>query len=47
MTLYDKEEASELSQKAKKALKAAIQIELHARQAARFARENKSSRRQQ
>jgi len=44
MTLYDKDEASDLSPRVKKALKSAVENELHARQAARFAKEKKSRR---
>ncbi len=44
MTIYDKDEASDLSPKVKKALKGDIENELHARQAARYAREAKSRR---
>jgi mRNA-degrading endonuclease RelE of RelBE toxin-antitoxin system len=44
MTLYDKDEASDLSPKVKKALKGAIENELHARQVARLAREKQSRR---
>lgn len=44
MTLYDKNEASDLSPGAKKALKSAIDAELQARQAARAARTKKSRR---
>jgi hypothetical protein len=47
MTLYDKDEASDLSPRVKKALKSAVENELHARQAARFAKEKKSRRRRQ
>jgi hypothetical protein len=44
MTLYGKDEASDLSPSVKKALKSAIENEVHARQAARHARETKSRR---
>jgi mRNA-degrading endonuclease RelE of RelBE toxin-antitoxin system len=44
MTLYDKDESSDLTQKLKKEFKSAIDGELHARQAARLARERKSRR---
>lgn len=44
MTVYDKDEALDLSPKMKKALKGAIESELHARRAARFSREKKSRR---
>lgn len=44
MTLYDKDESSDLTQKLKKEFKSAIDSELHARQAARLARERKSRR---
>ena len=46
MTLYDKDEASDLTPKEKKALKIAIDAELHARQTARLASEKKSRRSQ-
>ena len=44
MTLYDKDEASDLSPKVKKVLKGAIENELRARQVARLAREKQSRR---
>src|ERR1700692_3962220 len=44
MTLYDKDEASDLSPKVKKGLKGSIEHELHARQVARLAREKQSRR---
>jgi len=44
MTLYDKDEASDLTPTEKSALKRAIKDELEARQAARFAREKKAGR---
>jgi hypothetical protein len=44
MTIYDKDEASDLTQKEKKALKGAIEGELHARKAARIANQKKSWR---
>jgi mRNA-degrading endonuclease RelE of RelBE toxin-antitoxin system len=44
MTLYDKDEASDLSPSVKKALKHAIETELRARQAGRNVRETKSRR---
>jgi mRNA-degrading endonuclease RelE of RelBE toxin-antitoxin system len=44
MTLYNKDEASDLTPKAKKTLKSAIEAELHARQYARLSRERKSRR---
>ena len=46
MTLYDKDEAADLTPKEKKALKIAIDAELHARQTARLASEKKSRRSQ-
>jgi len=46
MTLYDKDEASDLTPKEKKALKIAIDAELHARQTARLTSEKKSRRSQ-
>src|SRR3981189_3035919 len=46
MTLYDKDETSDLTTKEKKALKIAIDAELHARQTARLASEKKSRRSQ-
>lgn len=44
MTLYDKDEASDLTPKEKKALKSALEAELHARQAGKLATEKKSPR---
>jgi hypothetical protein len=44
VTLYDKDEASDLTPKEKKVLKNAIEAELRARQAARLAREKRSRR---
>jgi len=44
MTLYDKDEASDLSPRMKKALKGALENELHARKAARLANGKKSRR---
>ena len=44
MTIYDKAEAADLTPKEKKALKGAIEAELHARQSARIARAKKSLR---
>jgi hypothetical protein len=44
MTLYDKDEASDIAPKVKKALKSAIERELDARRAARIARGEKSRR---
>ena len=46
MTLYDKDEASDLTPKERQILKGAIQMELQTRQAARLARKTKSRRRQ-
>ena len=46
MTLYDKDEAADLTPKEKKALKIAIDAELHARQTGRLASEKKSRRSQ-
>src|SRR5438270_4167794 len=46
MTLYDKDEASDLTPKERQILKSAIQMELQTRQAARLARKTKSRRRQ-
>src|SRR5205085_10823843 len=45
MTLYDKDEASDLTPKERQILKSAIQMELQTRQAARLARKTKSRRR--
>jgi mRNA-degrading endonuclease RelE of RelBE toxin-antitoxin system len=47
MTLYDKDEASDLTPKQKRALKSAIETELRARQAAKLARREEKSRRRQ
>ncbi len=47
MTLYGKGEASDLTPKEKKALRIAIEAELHARQAKRLAREPRSRRTRQ
>ena len=44
MTIYNKDQASDLTPKEKKALKSAIEAELHARQDARNSRERKSRR---
>lgn len=44
MTLYDKNEASNLTPKQKQALKTAIEAEIRARQAARFTRRGKATR---
>ena len=44
MTLYDKDEASDLTPKEKQALKSAIETELRARQSAKFAKQRKSKR---
>jgi hypothetical protein len=44
MTLYDKNEASDLTPKQKQALKTAIEAEIRARQAARFTRRGKATR---
>ncbi len=44
MTLYGKEEASDLTSNEKKALKSALEAELRVRQAKRTAREKKSRR---
>ncbi len=44
MTLYDKDEASDLTPKEKKGLKSALEAELQARQAKRVARKMKSRR---
>jgi hypothetical protein len=44
MTLFDKDEASDLSQKEKNALKAAIEAELNAREAQRERRKRNSRR---
>jgi len=46
MTLYDKDEASDLTAKKRQILKSAIQVELQTRQATRLARQTKSRRRQ-
>jgi hypothetical protein len=47
ITLYDKDEASDLTPKERQALKGAIEIELGARQAAKLAKQRKSRRRRQ
>jgi hypothetical protein len=47
MTLYGKDEASDLTPNERKALKNAIEAELHSRQAARLYRAKKSRRTQQ
>jgi len=44
MTLYDKDEASDLTPKEKQALKSAIETELRALQSAKFAKQRKSKR---
>jgi hypothetical protein len=44
ITLYDKDEASDLTPKERQALKSAIEIELRARQVAKFAKQRKSRR---
>jgi hypothetical protein len=44
ITLYDKDEASDLWPKERQALKSAIEIELRARQAAKLAKQRKSRR---
>jgi hypothetical protein len=44
ITLYDKDEASDLTPKEKKTLRSAIETELQARHAGRLAREKKSRR---
>jgi len=44
MTLYDKDEASDLTPKEKQALKTAIETELRARQAARHTKQRKKRR---
>jgi|SRR6266853_2264442 len=44
MTLYGKDEASDLTPNERKALKSAIETELHSRQGARFHRAKKSRR---
>jgi mRNA-degrading endonuclease RelE of RelBE toxin-antitoxin system len=44
MTLYNKDEASDLSPRVKKTLKSALETELHARKAARIAQGKKSRR---
>jgi len=44
MTLFDKDEASDLSPKEKKALKTAVNVELEAREAAREQRKPTSRR---
>jgi hypothetical protein len=44
ITLYDKDEASDLTPKEGRALKSAIEIELRARQATKLAKQKKSRR---
>ena len=44
MTLYDKDEAPDLTPKEKQALKSAIETELRARQSAKRAKQRKSKR---
>ncbi len=44
ITLYDKDEASDLTPKERQGLKTAIEIELRARQAAKLAKQRKSRR---
>jgi hypothetical protein len=44
ITLYDKDEASDLRPKERQALRSAIEIELRARQAAKLAKQRKSRR---
>ena len=44
ITLYDKDEASDLTPKERQALKSAIEFELRARQAAKLAKQRKSRR---
>ncbi len=44
MTLYDKDEASDLTPKEKQALKSAIETELRARQGAKLAKQRKPRR---
>lgn len=44
ITLYDKDEASDLAPKERQALKSASEIELRARQAAKLAKQRKSRR---
>ena len=44
ITVYDKDEASDLTPKERQALKSAIEIELRARQAAKLAKQRKSRR---
>src|ERR1700692_3143944 len=44
ITLYDKDEASDLTPKERQALKSASEIELRARQAAKLAKQRKSRR---
>jgi mRNA-degrading endonuclease RelE of RelBE toxin-antitoxin system len=46
MTIYGKDEASDLTPNERKALKSAVEAELHARRGARLAREKKSRRTQ-
>jgi hypothetical protein len=47
ITLYDKDEAADLTPKERQALKGAIEIELGVRQAAKLAKQRKSRRRRQ
>ncbi len=44
ITLYDKDEASDLTPKERQALKGAIEFELRVRQAAKLAKQRKSRR---
>ena len=44
MTLYDKDEASDLTPEEKQTLKSAIEVELRARQAAKYRRQKKMRR---
>jgi len=44
MTLYDKDEASDLTPKEKQGLKSAIETELRARQGAKLAKQRKPRR---
>ena len=44
MTLYDKDEATDLTPKEKEALKSVIETELRARQSAKRAKQRKSKR---
>ena len=47
ITLYDKDEASDLTLEERQALKSAIEIELGARRAAKLAKQRKSRKRRQ